>query len=305
MRDIIKTVLVVSAFFAAITAFSQHLTYSEFMRITKINGWSKLENALSAKGYKYAGSKDNSTIRIAYWTRNCIDCELHYDGSFNWNTENGKSYSVLKINDHKDNNGNINRYFEYIFPYRTTYNTFLTAAKNNGYEFVRDDISDEYISASYIKPSSDFKIFELLIFYSRNNNGGYYIRYYPPFEFNQNTSTKNDSLIQNNISTKKSSQLSSSNNTDFKYSCVRHRIDGLEGYTVEYFPSIRSHVSGSVVIRVTVSPSGTVTNAAFAGGSIKDSSIHKRCVSIAEKVIFRVPRCIDKERTGVIIYYFE
>ena len=79
-------------------------------------------------------------------------------------------------------------------------------------------------------------------------------------------------------------------------------VGGLDGYTLEYFPTAKCPAPGTVVIRVTVSPTGAVTKAAITGGSVTDATTRNRCLSLARQSRFRVPVGQSIERTGTLTY---
>ena len=79
-------------------------------------------------------------------------------------------------------------------------------------------------------------------------------------------------------------------------------VGGLEGYTLEYFPTAKCPAPGTVVIRVTVSPTGAVTKATITGGSVTDPTTRNRCLSLARQSRFRVPVGQSIERTGTLTY---
>ncbi len=79
-------------------------------------------------------------------------------------------------------------------------------------------------------------------------------------------------------------------------------VGGLEGYTLEYFPTAKCPVAGTVVIRVNVSPTGAVTKASIVGGSVSDATTRNRCLSLARQSRFRVPVGQTIERSGTLTY---
>ncbi len=79
-------------------------------------------------------------------------------------------------------------------------------------------------------------------------------------------------------------------------------VGGLDGYTLEYFPTAKCPAPGTVVIRVTVSPTGAVTKATITGGSVTDATTRNRCLSLARQSRFRVPVGQSIERTGTLTY---
>ena len=55
-RSIVITLLLVSFSLG----FGQHLTYSSFIKMTKIQEWGQLSDALGEYGYEFLGSDKNS-----------------------------------------------------------------------------------------------------------------------------------------------------------------------------------------------------------------------------------------------------
>ena len=82
----------------------------------------------------------------------------------------------------------------------------------------------------------------------------------------------------------------------------RPGVGGLDGYTLEYFPTDKVPAAGTVVIRVTVSPTGSVSNAVITGGSVTDAKTRSICLSLAKRSRFSVPKNQNIERTGTLTY---
>jgi TonB family protein len=83
------------------------------------------------------------------------------------------------------------------------------------------------------------------------------------------------------------------------------KVEDLYAYTLSYFPQDKSSVEGTVVVRVTVSPSGDVTSASVVRGSIIDAKTRHQCVSLARETKFNVPMWEHIERTGTLTYTIE
>lgn len=79
-------------------------------------------------------------------------------------------------------------------------------------------------------------------------------------------------------------------------------VGGLDGYTLEHFPTAKCPGPGTVVVRVTVSPTGAVIKASVVGGSITDQRARNICVGLARQSRFRVPVGQSLERTGTLTY---
>lgn len=82
-------------------------------------------------------------------------------------------------------------------------------------------------------------------------------------------------------------------------------IGGLNGYTLEYFPRERVPEAGTVVVQVHVSPRGNVTQARVVGGSGKakaDARTCAKCIDLAKRSRFSVPRNTTSEGIGTLTY---
>lgn len=77
---------------------------------------------------------------------------------------------------------------------------------------------------------------------------------------------------------------------------------GLAGYTISYFPTAPCPGPGTVIVRVTVSPTGTVTRATVIGGSVANPRARSICENLARQSRFSVPTGQTIERTGTLIY---
>lgn len=82
-------------------------------------------------------------------------------------------------------------------------------------------------------------------------------------------------------------------------------IGGLQGYTLEYFPRERVPEAGTVVVQVHVNTRGNVTQARVVGGSGKavgDARTKAKCVDLAKRSRFSVPRNTTTEGIGTLTY---
>lgn len=79
-------------------------------------------------------------------------------------------------------------------------------------------------------------------------------------------------------------------------------VGGLAGYTLEHFPTAKCPGPGTVVIRVTVSPTGAVSKASVVGGSVTNERARSICLGLARQSRFRVPAGQSIERTGTLTY---
>ena len=267
-----------------------------------MKSWSDMTSTLSSKGYVYGGSRNSNDYIMAAWTRNCTDSEFEYNNKFHWDFDINVNYSVLITKEYS----NQYRTHEYYFSSKKTYDSFLISAKQNGFSYMRDSINNNNILAIYAKHNEKLKRIEIL-FFSNREGGDYYIEYYPPYYYedvvkNSSSSIKEDTpsyTIDNN------ENIISEN----KYSSINHsnisspNIGGLEGYSLEYSPSSHCPGPGTVIIRVTVSTEGTVTNATVIGGSLRNNSkASSECLTLARQSRFRVPKGQTNEKTGTLTY---
>ncbi len=79
-------------------------------------------------------------------------------------------------------------------------------------------------------------------------------------------------------------------------------VGGLDGYTLEHFPTAKCPGPGTVVVRVTVSPTGAVTKATVIGGTMTNERARNICLGLARQSRFRVPVGQTIERTGTLTY---
>ncbi|MBQ3323283.1 MAG: hypothetical protein IJG81_00380 [Muribaculaceae bacterium] len=79
-------------------------------------------------------------------------------------------------------------------------------------------------------------------------------------------------------------------------------VGGLDGYTLEHFPTSKCPGPGTVVVRVTVSPTGAVTKATVIGGTMTNERARNICLGLARQSRFRVPKGQAIERTGTLTY---
>ena len=141
---------------------AQHIVYSDFMKYVKIASWSKLNDAITSKGYTFAGSKkykENTSDEYFYavW---CKNCEYDFDyQQYEWKT--GVLRSLFDIRIYKNDNSTV---WSYVFTNKAAYTAFLNTAKTNGYKFSHDGIRDKYIYSIYKRTNSQKRIEESLEF---------------------------------------------------------------------------------------------------------------------------------------------
>lgn len=168
-RSIVITLLLVSFSIG----FGQHLTYSSFIKMTKIQEWGQLSDALGEYGYVYSGSKQDTITGIvsrrAVWVKNC-----QYDFSKNKYTYNvGVDFSKFEVTD----NGENNKTYSYLFPNKSSYKTFISTAQKNGFIFVDDILTDYFITTTYRRDNKQSGLREIMIV-SEANDGSHTVHYY-------------------------------------------------------------------------------------------------------------------------------
>ncbi len=78
---------------------------------------------------------------------------------------------------------------------------------------------------------------------------------------------------------------------------------GLAGYTEEHFPTSACPGPGTVVVRVTVTPTGNVKSATVVGGTLRSNArACEICRGLASRSRFRVPKDAAVERSGTLTY---
>lgn len=322
MNKFLRNILALIAVLFVQVSFSQNLTYSEFMHLEKIKHWSELNEYLSLKGFKYAGSRSVETKTIAAWTKNCNSSSFDSKGNLNWRNKKGASYGVILIDEWDNTN---NRKISFEFSGKSTYDLFLQTAKRHGFNFLKDDISNDYISSYYVKKDKKNNV-EYLVFHTKKN--GYCVQYCPyQIDFSARDNKKNKSYNDNlgkPINVENSNSKVEPKTTGAGNQAVKDRFEnvfeytghieksfekpvisgsGLEGYTLEYFPIAPCPGPGTIIIKVTVNSTGTVSKATVVGGSLKGNSrACSICVGLALRSRFRVPRNVTTERCGTITY---
>lgn len=135
-----------------ITCFSQHLTYNDFTKLSKINSISAINNYMSTRGYTYRGIRTEKTRTRMFWTNNCWITDFNgLEFNFEWNTGELRSVMTLCIDD-------STMYYLYELPSKSAYNTFKVAIKNNGYRYIRDGVSaNGYIYQIFIRQRKGFR----------------------------------------------------------------------------------------------------------------------------------------------------
>ncbi len=148
--------------------FSQHLTYSTFMKAVKIEtGVSDLNDLMDTFGYNYGGIYvyDKGTqdeIQTAYWVKNCH--LVQSNGDIEWTTGIDRSYLALEYKPEAV----VNYWFRYSFHNKSAYKTFINTAKQNGFKFRRDGVDKTFIFTIYErqKKANNYKEYMKFIEYT-------------------------------------------------------------------------------------------------------------------------------------------
>lgn len=140
------------------------------MRITKIERWSDLQMAMTAKGYEYAGSKSDTTRTKAAWCKNIDRFDFRNDFSCNWKWQTSLKYSILIVI--KYSNG-FQSYCFYTNS-KAIYTAFRYSAKQSGFKYVSEELYSSSIDVTFKKESKT--LLENLVF-CENTDGTYDIIY--------------------------------------------------------------------------------------------------------------------------------
>ena len=125
--------------FASIS-HAQHLTYGDIVRISKLSRISAISDFVAQRGYVYAGTNEEDSIKEVYWTRNCsVNIKT---GDFEWINGQSRSLFCLII---------TNQFirYDYELPSRNAYKALTVSLKANGFKFQNEGISDGNISSTY------------------------------------------------------------------------------------------------------------------------------------------------------------
>lgn len=312
-KELIMNRFFILIFFAlslSVNSSAQHLTYSTFMKIVKTRKLSTLTESLSNMGYVYAGSRSfTNYIKIA-WTNNCTDYSFNYDNSFHYEWNTGSLCSVLIAYQYKEPKDYME--FEYYFSSKKIFNYFISGAKNDGFSYYGDSIDNDNIISQYIRVRKDNNTIEL-IWFSNRKGGDYFIKYFRPYPINLIKKPEDSAYDTNSNIIQQPTNLQNNNSTYDSQLPARHEdrilaafrqpsISGLEGYSLGYFPTAKCPGSGTVIVKVTVFPSGYVTKASIVGGSNNNSKAREICLGLARQTQFRVPRNQTTEKSGTITY---
>lgn len=139
--------VVIGCLMTSINALAQELSYSDFMKLNNLKRVSEVNDILIDKGYKYDGTYKGAYDSVAYWTKGChITC--YNKNNVEWDIEGNYSFYRWDYLGH----------FRYVTSSSGVFDSFITAAKNNGYKFAKEDVFAERTRHSYIKVTSDDNI---------------------------------------------------------------------------------------------------------------------------------------------------
>ena len=143
-------------------AFSQHLTYSTFMKVVKCEGVSELNEILDSYGYNYGGINvvnkgATNEKKCIYWVKNCV----HNNGMISFDPGAFRSWFLYVIKPNMDNDS----WFEYSFHTKKAYKTFISTAKQNGFKLINDGAETDVLYSNYVRNNKTKKIKEYLRFY--------------------------------------------------------------------------------------------------------------------------------------------
>lgn len=307
-KELIMNRFFILIFFAlslSVNSSAQHLTYSTFMKIVKTRKLSTLTESLSNMGYVYAGSRSFTNYKTIAWTNNCTDYSFIYDNTFHWEWKPSTMYSVLIANQYTEPEDYME--FDYYFSSKKIYNSFISGAKNDGFSYYGDSIDNDNIISQFGRVRKEKNAIEL-IWFSNMKGGDYFIKYFRPYPINlikkpeySANDTNSETNKQNNNSTR-DSQLPARHEDRLLAAFRQPSISGLDGYSLEHFPTAGCPGSGTVIVKVTVSTSGHVKKASIVGGSNKNSKAREICLGLAKQARFRVPRNQTTEKIGTITY---
>ncbi len=154
--------------------FAQHLTYSTFMKVIRIEGKiSSLNDVMDSYGYDYGGiyvydKETQNEKQCIYWVKNCH--LRQYDGKIEWETGIDRSWLTLHVT--KDS-----YWYSYEFHKKSAYKTFISTAKQNGFKFKRDGVESSYIYSIYER-TNKAKRFKEYMKFVENTSSEYYIVYW-------------------------------------------------------------------------------------------------------------------------------
>ena len=158
-----KILLIVIMLLTSLISFSQHLTYSTFMKVIKIGNVSSLNDLMDSYGYNYGGiyvhnKGSQDAKQSVFWLKNC-----HLDlstGDIEWKNGADRSYLALEYMPGET----VKSWYRYTFHSKTAYKTFINVAKQNGFKFKRDSVDKTYIYSIYERPNKAKQYIEYLEF---------------------------------------------------------------------------------------------------------------------------------------------
>ncbi len=168
-----KILLAVIAVFSFQSAFSQHLRYCDFMKITQKTKTDDLMEFMDSTGYDFMGLCNNQKVVFADWKINLSGLLRGFDGLY-WDIEENPDYGIVEI---QEGMRNCYKTYYYYFASETARDSILNDAQQDGFSFVNEGVGDN---------GSKFKVFtkdyqdyqETLCLYEVSSPGGFCIKYF-------------------------------------------------------------------------------------------------------------------------------
>ena len=138
-----KLILSITFSLFSLIGFAQHLTYTDLIKIGKMESITAVSEYVSARGYDYAGSHQNDSTIVVRWTKNCqITYSSVSDYSFEWTTGVPRSLLSLAFIP-------LGKIITLELPSKSAFNTLKASAKSNGVKFKKEDISNSDFDQTY------------------------------------------------------------------------------------------------------------------------------------------------------------
>ena len=125
-----------------VACYSQHLTYSTFMKVANMEKFSDVSKTLRGYGYIFQGSNkdysenDSTNVSTAAWSKNCsFDINT---GQYRFNI--GENFSIYKCFSYELFPWQI--YCEYTISSESDYNLFIKTAQQNGFKYEKEAVTD-------------------------------------------------------------------------------------------------------------------------------------------------------------------
>lgn len=165
-----KLILSITFCLFSLIGFAQHLTYTDLIKIGKMESITAVSEYVSARGYDYAGSHQKDSTIVVRWTRNCHITVSSFD-NYHYEWSNGVSPSVLSVSICPSYDA-----IELILPSKQAFNALKTTLKTNGFKFKFDNISNGNLDQIYDRTlKTKLERFILI----EGANGSFSCLYYP------------------------------------------------------------------------------------------------------------------------------